>query len=194
MGRRNWKRWIAAAGSAACLAALASLLPAHETGFPEQILRNVFPRAKGFAVRKRVLSADQLAQVEKQSGSKVQMNDNPLFYYVALGKSADGSGVLGAVVIVDARGPKGLLDLAVGIRRDGTVERIVVIENQDEPGLAADTFLAQVEGNDAQSLQTLGKNLEFSGNPESAQAFLNTVRRAVHLLAAITSSQPPTNS
>lgn len=188
MGSRNWRRWIAAVSSVGCLVALSTLLPAHETGFPEQILRNVFPRAKGFAVRKRMLSPDQLAEVEKESESRIELNDNPLFYYVALGKSPDGSGVLGVVVMVDTHGPKGLLDLAVGIRRDGMVERIVVIQNQDEPGLSADAFLTQIEGNDAQSLKALGKDLQFSGDPESAQAFVNAVRRAVYLLAALTAS------
>jgi Na+-translocating ferredoxin:NAD+ oxidoreductase RnfG subunit len=168
--------------------ALSVSLPAHETGFPEHTLRNVFPRAAGFTLRKKFLSPDQLARVEQASESQVQQNDNPLFYYVALGKSSDGSGVLGAVVMVDTHGSHGALDLAVGIRRDGTVERIVVVANQDEPGLSADAFLQQIEGKNAQSLRTVGKDLQYSGDSRSAQAFVNAVRRAVHLIAAVMAS------
>ena len=182
------KLWIAAFCSALCVLALGVSLPAHETGFPEHTLKNVFPTATGFTLRKKTLSPDQIAKVEQASESKVQHNDNPLSFYVALGKSADGAGVLGTVVMVDTRGPKGALDLAVGIRRDGTVARIVVVANQDEPGLSADKFLAQIEGKNAQSLATLANDLQYSGNAQSAQALVNAVRRAVHLLAAATAS------
>jgi Na+-translocating ferredoxin:NAD+ oxidoreductase RnfG subunit len=182
------KLWIAAFCSALCVLALGVSLPAHETGFPEHTLKNVFPKATGFTLRKKTLSPDQIAKVEQASESKVQHNDNPLSFYVALGKSADGAGVLGTVVMVDTRGPKGALDLAVGIRRDGTVARIVVVANQDEPGLSADKFLAQIEGKNAQSLATLANDLQYSGNAQSAQALVNAVRRAVHLLAAATAS------
>jgi hypothetical protein len=33
-----------------------------------------------------------------------------------------------------------------------------------------------------------GKNLQYSGDAKSAQAFVNAVRRALHLLAAATAS------
>lgn len=182
MNTQNRKLWIVAL----CSMALAVPLAAHETGFPEQTLKNAFPEATGFTLRKKTLTPDHIARVEQASESKVQNNDNPLSYYVALGKSPDGSGVLGTVVMVDTRGPKGLLDLAVGIRRDGTVARIVVVENKDEPGLSADGFLKQIEGNDAESLRAIGEDLQYSGDPQAAQALVNAVRRALYLLAAAT--------
>ena len=182
------KVWIAAFCSVFCSLTLAVSLPAHETGFPEQTLKRVFPDATGFTLRQKTLSADQLAKIEQASESKVQRNDNPLSYYVALGKSADGSGVLGTVVMVDARAPKGMIDLAVGIRRDGTVARVVVVGNRDEPGLAADAFLNQIQGNDAQSAMTVGQDLKYSGDAKAAQALVNAVRRALHLLAAATAA------
>jgi Na+-translocating ferredoxin:NAD+ oxidoreductase RnfG subunit len=163
-------------------------MPAHETGFPEQTLKRVFPDATGFTLRKKTLSPDQVAKIEQASGSKVLHNDNPLSYYVALGKSADGSGVLGTVVMVDTRGPKGALDLAVGIRRDGTVARIVLVVNKDEPGLSADAFLKQLQGKGAQAQWTVGKDLQYSGDAKAAQALVNAVRRALHLIAAATAA------
>ena len=189
MNRKNRKIrkiGIAAVCSACCFLALAVSLPAHETGFPEHTLKNVFPKATGFTLRKKTLSPGQLAKIEQASGSKVQHNDNPLSYYVALGKSADGAGVLGTVVMVDTRGPKGGLDLAVGIFRDGTVARVVVAQNHDDPGLSSEAFLKQIEGKNAQALLTLGKDLQYSGDAKSAQAFVNAVRRALYLLAAAT--------
>jgi Na+-translocating ferredoxin:NAD+ oxidoreductase RnfG subunit len=169
-----------------CSLLLAVSLPAHETGFPEQTLKRVFPDATGFTLRKKTLTPEQIARIEQASQSKVQLNDNPLSYYVALGKPADGSGVLGTVVMVDTRGTKGLLDLAVGIRRDGTVAKVVVVENKDEPGLSADAFLNQLKGKNAQAAITVGKDVQYSGDVKAAQALVNAVRRGLHLLAAAT--------
>ena len=165
---------------------LAVSLPAHETGFPEKTLKSVFPDATGFTLRKKTLTAEQLKKVEQASQSPVQHNDNPFSYYVALGKPADGSGVLGTVAVIDTRGPKGALDLAIGIRRDGTVARVVLVENKDDAGLSAAAFLDQIKGKNAQSPMAVGRDIQFAGDAKAAQALLNAVRRGLHLLAAAT--------
>ena len=163
---------------------LAVSLPAHETGFPEKTLKKVFPEATGFTLRKKTLTAEQLKRIEQLSRSKVQRNDNPFSYYVALGKSADGSGALGSVVMIDTRGPKGAIDLAIGIRRDGAVSRVVVVENADDPGLAADKFLDQIKGKTMQAPLAIGKDIQYIGDAKGATALLNAVRRGLHLLDA----------
>jgi len=172
---------------AACLVVMSLLCGtpalAHDTAFPEQTLKKVFPEATGFTPRKKTLTAEQIRQIEQSSGSKLERNDNPLNFYVALGKSSDGSGVLGTVVMVDARGAKGTIDLAVALNRDGSIHSVAVLENKDEAGLAAPTFLDQFKGKTPQSLN-LGKEIRYSGNPKSAQSFVGAVRRGVFLLAA----------
>ena len=178
------KLWFAALGPLI----LAVSLSAHETGFPEKTLKSVFPEATGFTLRKKKLSAEQVQKIEQASQSKVQRNDNPLSYYVALGKSADGSGVLGTVVVIDTRGPKGALDLAIGIRRDGSVARVVLVENKDDPGLSAPAFLDQVKGKSSQSPLAVGNDIQYAGDAKAAQALLNAVRRGLHLLAAATAA------
>lgn len=163
---------------------LAAPLKAHESGFPSETLKKVFPEATGFTPRKKTLTAEQLKMAEEKSGSKVQRNDNPLAFYVALGKSPDGSGALGTVLMLDARGTKGGLDLALGVKRDGTVDRLVVTENHDDPGLSAATFLDQIKGKSIQSPLKVGQDIRYSGDAKSAQAVLNAVRRGLYLLAA----------
>jgi Na+-translocating ferredoxin:NAD+ oxidoreductase RnfG subunit len=159
-------------------------LKAHETGFPEQTLKKVFPEATGFTLRKKTLTADQVKKVEQLSGSKVQHNDNPLSVYVALGKAADGSGALGSVLMVDAKGPKGGMDLAVGIKRDGTVNRVVVVENKDDPGVGANAFLDQLKGKSAESPLVVGKDIRYAADAKAAQAVLDAVRRSLRLMEA----------
>lgn len=157
---------------------------AHETGFPGETLKKVYPNATGFTARKKTLTAVQLRRVQRESGSRVHSNDNPFEYYVALGKSADGTGVLGTVLMIDVTGPKGGLDLAVGIERNGAVHRVVVEENHDDPGLSSAAFLNQIRGKTIRSPLKVGRDIKYSGNAKSAQAVLNAVRRGLYLLAA----------
>lgn len=160
-------------------------LQAHETGFPEETLKKVFPKATGFTLRKKTLTPGQLRKAAQLSRSKVQRNDNPLSIYVALGKSEDGSGVLGTVLMLDTRGPKGGLDLAVGYKRDGSVSRVVVVENADDPALGSAGFLDQIQGKGLEADLSVGQDVQFSGDAKSAQALLNAVRRGMYFLEAV---------
>ena len=159
---------------------LAVSLVAHESGFPKETLQKVFPDATGFTARKKALTPDQVKRVEQESASKVMRNDNPLTYYVAV----KGQDALGSVVMIDTRGSKGGIDLALGIRRDGSVARLVVVENSDDPALSQAAFLDQVQGKTAQSPLKLGQDIKFAGDARSAQAVLSAVRRGLILLAA----------
>ncbi len=172
--------------AAALLVALSA--QAHESGFPEKTLKQVFPDATGFTLRKKTLTPKQVKRVEQLSGSKLERNDNPFSFYVALGKATDGSGILGSVVLIDTRGPKGLLDLAIGIQRDGSLHGVVVVENGDDPGLGAEKFLNQMQGKSIQSRLAVGQDIQYSGDAKAAQALLNAVHRGLYLLEAATAT------
>ena len=155
-------------------------LVAHESGFPSETLKKVFPEASGFTARKKTLTPEQLKKAEQDSGSKVQRNDNPLTYYVAV----KGQDALGTVLMLDTRGIKGGINLAVGIRRDGSVSRVVVVENKDDAKLSAAAFLDQIQGKTLQSPLKVGQDIKYSGDAQSAQAVLSAVKRGLSLLAA----------
>ncbi|MBI2815673.1 MAG: hypothetical protein HYX72_01915 [Acidobacteria bacterium] len=161
---------------------LLPLLPlmAHESGFPSETLKKVFPDASGFTARKKTLTPEQVKKVEQESGSKVQRNDNPLTYYVAV----KGQDPLGSVVMLDTKGTKGGIDLALGVKRDGSVHKLVVVENGDDKALGQPAFLDQVAGKTSQSPLKVGQDVKFSGDAKSAQAVLNAVHRGLLLLAA----------
>jgi hypothetical protein len=165
---------------------LGTLLLAHDEGFPEATLKSIFPSATGFTPRQRAFTPSQVNQIEQASASKLQRNDNPLRFYVALGKSPDGSGVLGTVVIVDAIGPNGHIDMALGITRDGTIERVIVTENADERALGEAAFLNQFTRKSVKSPLVLGKDIAYPGTAKSAEAVLDAVRRSLHMLAVAT--------
>ena len=161
---------------------LAAQLGAHEEGFPEKTLKTVFPDATGFTARKIKFTAEQVKQIEQASASKLARNDNPLNFYVALGKPPDGSGVLGIVVLVDTRGTKGAIDMAMGVKRDGTVARVVVTENADDTSVGTAAFLDQLKGKKAQSPLSLGKDIRYPGDAKAAEAVLSAVRRGLQML------------
>jgi hypothetical protein len=166
--------------------ALGTPVSAHEEGFPEATLKSIFPNATGFTPRQRAFTPGQVKQIEQAAASKLQRNDNPVRFYVALGKSSDGSGVLGTVVIVDASGPNGMIDIALGVRRDGTIERVIITENADEKALGETAFLDQFKGKSVKSPLMLGKDISYSGTAGSAEAVVSAVRRSLHMLAVAT--------
>jgi Na+-translocating ferredoxin:NAD+ oxidoreductase RnfG subunit len=159
------------------------LLMAHESGFPEKTLKSVFPDATTFTARKKSLTAVQVKRIEQASGSKMHANDNPVNFFVAVGKAADNSGVLGMVVLVDTKGPKGIVDLAVGVKRDLTITKVLVVENKDESALSAAAFLDQFKGKGAAAVLAMGKDLKYSGAAASGEAVASAVRRGIQLLA-----------
>lgn len=161
----------------------AEWLLAHESGFPEKTLKSVFPSATGFTARKKALTPAQVKRIEQAAGNKLHANDNPVNFYVALGKSADGSGVLGMVLLVDARGPRGAIDLAVGVKRDLSIDRVVVVTNKDEAALAVPAFLDQFKGKGPAAPLAVGKDLKYSGVAASGEALASAVRRGVQMLA-----------
>jgi hypothetical protein len=156
-------------------------LLAHESGFPEKTLKSVFPEATGFTARKKALTPEQVKQIEQESGSKLARNDNPVAFYIALGK---GSAALGIVLMIDARGSKGALDLALGVNRDGTIHRLMVTENSDDPALSKPAFVDQLQGKSIKSPLKVGQDIKFAGDAKSAQAVLNATRRGLVLAAA----------
>ena len=92
--------------------------------------------------------------------------------------------MLGTVVLIDAKGAKVLMDLALGIKRDGTIARVVVTENSDEKALGEAAFLDQLKGKNAQSPLAVGKDIRYAGDVKSAEGLLSAVRRGLQMLAA----------
>ena len=107
-------------------------------------------------------------------------NDNPLTYYVAV----KGQDALGSVVMLDSRGTKGGIDLALGVNKDGSVHKLVVVENNDDKALEQPAFLDQLQGKNSQSALKVGQDVKFSGDVKSAQAVLNAAKRGLLLVAA----------
>jgi addiction module HigA family antidote len=63
--------------------------------------------------------------------------------------------VIGTVVLVDASAPNGHIDMALGITRDGTIQRVIVTENADERAILVDE-LEEMNISAAELARTIG--------------------------------------
>jgi hypothetical protein len=159
---------------------------AHEDALTKETLKKFFPEAENFVSRKKSLTSQQLLQVEKASGDEVQAVDRDLIVFVAVSRNPQTGKMrsIGAVLMVDAAGAKGAVDMAVGFNLDGSVRKVLVMENKDDKELESETFLGQLEGQGLSDSWDLDNGFRLVGDPASAQAVIRAVRRGMHLFQA----------
>ncbi len=162
-------------------------LSAHEKQLSREVLERFFPEAENFVSRQRVFKADEIARIEKLAGDKLHEVDRELLLYIALGIDPQTRRyhAIGAVLMVDAKGSKGLVDLTVGFRLDGSVKKVLVMGNEDDPALESESFLKQFEGRKPDDSWELEKDYKLVGDGQSARAVVLAVRRGMHLMQAV---------
>ena len=159
-------------------------------GISKEILKQLFPEAENFVNRQKALTAQQISKVEHDSGDLVQEEDKNLNVFVAVAKDPKTGKMrsLGAVFMVDVGGfPVGAIELVVAYNLDGSVKKVLVTENSEDKALQAESFLSQFEGKGPSDNWNPEDNFELAGTPESAEAFIKTVFRGVHLFLAFMS-------
>jgi len=158
----------------------------HGDALARETLKKFFPEAENFVSRKKSLTPQQLLQVEKASGDEVQAADKDLTVFVAVAKDPQTGKMqsIGAVLMVDAKGAKGSVDLAVGYNLDGSIRKVLIMENEDDKELESETFLGQLEGKGPSHSWDLENGFRLVGNPASAQAVIRAVRRGMYLFLA----------
>ena len=157
----------------------------HDAALTKETLKKFFPEAENFVSRKKALTPQQITQVEKASGDEVQAVDRDLTVFVAVAKDPQTGRMksIGGVLMVDAVGAKGFIDLGVGCNVDGSIRKVIVLDNRDDKELESETFLGQLEGKSPSDSWDLD-GFRLVGNPASAQAVLQAARRGMHLFQA----------
>ena len=159
-------------------------------GISKEILKQLFPEAENFVNRQKALTAQQISKVEHDSGDLVQEADKNLNVFVAVAKDPETGKMrsIGAVFMVDVGGfPVGAIELVVACNLDGSVKKVLVLENSEDKALQAESFLSQFEGKGPSDSWDPEDNFELAGTPESAKALIKTVFRGVHLFLAFMS-------
>ncbi len=161
----------------------------HEDALTRETLKKFFPEAENFVSRQKSLTSEQLHQVEVAAEDKVQEVDKDLTVFVAIVTDPQTQKMqsIGAVLMVDAEGSQGTIDMAVGYSLDGTVRKVLILENGDAKELEAEAFLGQLEGKGPSDDWDLEHEFNLVGNTASAQAVIRAVRRGMHLFLAFMS-------
>ncbi len=162
---------------------------AHDEALTRETLNKFFPEADNFVSRHKQLNSEQLHQVEVAAEDKIQAADHDLTVFVAVATDPQTEKMqsIGAVLMVDAVGSQGLIDVAVGYSLDGTVRKVLILENEDAKELEAEAFLDQLEGKSPSDSWDLEHDFNLVGHAASAQAVIRAVRRGMHLFLAFMS-------
>ncbi|MDA2934500.1 hypothetical protein MYX82_09165 [Acidobacteria bacterium AH-259-D05] len=152
----------------------------------KETLKELFPEAENFVNRRKALSAEQIRKVEQSAGEKLQEIDKNLTVFVAVAKDPETNKMksIGAVLMVDAKGSTGVIDLAVAYDLDGSVKKVLVTENKDDVKLESEAFLGQLKGKSPSDRWDLDKDFQLVANADSARALIRAVRRGMYLFLA----------
>lgn len=119
------------------------LSSARDTELSGQKLTAIFPTAKKFVQRDVVLTAEQIASIEKELGLELQPEDlKPTFYFLLDDKNEP----LGLVLCNNAKGPNGVIEGVVGLDMTGKVVKVDIYEHKETEAIAEAGFLKQFVG------------------------------------------------
>ena len=171
--------------------ALSLSMPAfgHDAAVSKETLKKLFSGAENFVNRKKALTAQQISKVEQDSGDLVQEADKNLNVFVAVAKDPDSGKMrsIGAVLMVDAKGSTGTVDMLVAYNLDGSVRKVMITSNKDDKALESEAFLSQMEGKGPSDSWDPDRDFELAGNTASAKALIRAVYRGMHLFLAFMS-------
>ena len=162
-----------------------SLVWTHESEWPGKRLAEVFPKAKKFKARQVTLTAEQIARIEKETGSKVEGEDKEPTFYVPYGQAEEGKSdelqPIGAVVFIDAVGQRGNMEVNVAITPSGTLKAVSLWKHQESKQLESQEFLKQFEGDKkATDAFQVGKDITaVPGAEKASQAIATAAKRGL---------------
>ena len=165
-----------------CVPAL--IATAHATQFMsvEQAQRGLFPATDSFLEKKLDLSADQLAQIEARSRTRMRLKRFRVWEALAHGRR------VGAVIVDEVYGKHEFITYAVGIDPAGKIVGIEILDYRESYGgeVRNAQWRAQFVGKNAQDRMELDKDIRnISGATLSCQHITEGVRRNLALFHAV---------
>lgn len=129
----------------------------------------------------------ELTDVQKEKIRSTWDYSPPGKVTVYFGRDAEEA-LKAACVVVHQQGKEGPMRVAVGVRPDGKVLRVIILSYEEERGkpVAEIAFLRQFEGKDASSALELGKEVDgISGATLSSRAVTEAVKKGVSLFRVL---------
>ncbi len=162
---------------------------AHEKEWPGEKLAAIFPKAKKFVQRNAVLTPEKIATIEKELGSKLRKEDQKPVFYIPINNQKKP---IGLALFVDVKGPRGVIDGAVGLDMKGKVVKVVIYEHKESDAIASDKFLKQFIGKGIDDAFEIGKDIEaIKGQDDATQAIILLPRKTLLMSYALFLKRKP---
>ncbi len=136
-----------------------------EAEMPNQKLMALFSEAKKFVLRNPILTADQIAIIEKELGAKLLAEDQKPVFYIPI---SDRKKPMGVALFGNAEGPGGVIRGAVGLDMAGKVVKVEIYEHQESNAIASPEFLGQFIGMGISDTFKVGVDVETINGHEGA--------------------------
>ncbi|MFZ5477619.1 MAG: hypothetical protein ACOZNI_12655 [Myxococcota bacterium] len=155
---------------------------AHDRSWPAKKLAALLPEAANFAQKQVQFTPAQLGWLEKNLGKPVRTEDRAPFFYV--GTDAGGRS-LGVVVLLDADGVNGKIEMGEAIDPAGKLLRVVLFEHGEGAAVEKRLFLDQFSGKSANDRFRVGEDLTAPESAaKSAQVVADAARRGLLMAMA----------
>jgi len=162
------------------------LADAEKVPVPKKSLKKVFSDVEKYAAIEGSLNKLQIAYVEKGVGQQVPEDDRvPTFYFAIEGKKK-----VGVAQFINARGPKGLISLAVAAGLNGKVTKVIVLKTKGDKAIKDEKFLSQFVGKDVKSPLIINQDIKpVTGNEKASKSITIAVKRALYIIQAVFSKK-----
>lgn len=141
------------------------LSDAHETEWPGEKLAAIFPKAKKFIQRSVPLTQDKTTTIEKELGAKLRKEDQKPVFYIPIN---DQNKPIGLVLFNDVKGPRGIIEGAVGLDMKGKIVKVAIYEHKESDAITSEKFLKQFIGKGIDDTFKVGDDVEAVKGQEDA--------------------------
>ena len=150
------------------IAVLFTVAWAEEATLPREKLASIFPNAANFVEKKANLTSEQVASIEAEIETKLLPDDLKPTFYIAFNENEKA---IGLALLVDVKGPNGVISGGVGLDMRGKVVKVDVHKHSEAAGVADAKFLNQFNGKGIEDKFKVGEDIEpLVGAPTAAQA------------------------
>ena len=141
---------------------------AEETPTPSEKLASIFPNAANFIEKKADLSPEKVVSIEAEIGTTLRPEDLKPTFYIAVNETKKP---IGLALLVDVKGPNGVINGGVGLDMTGKVVKVKVYEHNEVAGIAGDEFLKQFSGKGIEDKFKVDEDVEpVAGEQAASQA------------------------
>ena len=162
---------------------------AHQKGWRDKFLSQVFPEAVKFTSRKVTISSDQLSRIEQIIGERINSEDRNPTFYPSFNK--DGKKI-GYVLFTDQAGENGLIEMGVSVDTGGKVIHVIIFSSREDKQISEPGFLDQFHGKRIKDFFKPGVDITLvAGSQKGSEAVIWGVQKVLLIKQEVFGDQNP---